>query len=76
MLVLTRKPDEKIMIGDDIEIVVVAVEGDRVRLGIKAPKGVSIYRGEVYEAIQQENREASQSTGGLEELLKAVKEED
>jgi len=73
MLVLTRRPDEKIMIGDDIEVVVVAVEGDRVRLGIKAPKGVSIHRGEVYATIQQENQQASQPAGGLEELLKAVK---
>ncbi|KUO65596.1 MAG: carbon storage regulator CsrA [Gracilibacter sp. BRH_c7a] len=59
MLVLSRKVNETILIGDDIEIVVVAVAGDNVRLGIKAPKDVKILRSEVYEDIQKQNVEAA-----------------
>lgn len=55
MLVLTRKRDERIIIGDNIVITVVALGGDKVRLGIEAPKDVSVHREEVYEAIQREN---------------------
>ena len=51
MLVLSRKVDKKIMIGNDIEIIVVEVRGDKVRLGIQATKGVPIHREEVYNAI-------------------------
>ena len=61
MLVLSRKRDESIIIGDEIEITVVEVRGDVVKLGISAPKSISVYRKEVYEAIQQENIAASQS---------------
>ena len=61
MLVLSRKINERILIGDDIEIVVVAVAGDNVRLGIRAPKEVKILRSEVYEDIQRQNREAAGS---------------
>lgn len=60
MLVLARKVGEKLRIGDHIEVVVVEVKGDTVRLGIKAPRGVAIYRQELYEAIQRENLAASQ----------------
>lgn len=59
MLVLSRKINETILIGDDIEIVVVAVAGDNVRLGIRAPKDVKILRSEVYEDIQKQNKEAA-----------------
>jgi len=59
MLVLSRKIDEKVLIGDDIEIVIVAVAGDNVRLGIKAPKDVKILRSEVYEEVQKQNMEAA-----------------
>lgn len=55
MLVLSRKQDEKIIIGDSITIMVVSIQGDKVRLGIDAPKEVSIHREEVYKAIQNEN---------------------
>ncbi len=55
MLVLTRKRDESIIIGDNIIITVIGIRGDKVRLGIEAPKEVSIHRQEVYEAIQREN---------------------
>lgn len=54
MLVLTRRVDEKIMIGDDVEIMVVDIRGDRVRLGIKAPPEVSIHREEIWKKIQRE----------------------
>ena len=60
MLVLSRHRDESIIIGDDITITVVEIRGDKVRLGIVAPKEVPVHRQEVYEAIQRENRKASQ----------------
>lgn len=59
MLVLSRQRDETIMIGDEIEITVVDIRGDKVRLGINAPKQVQVHRKEVYEAIKRENAEAS-----------------
>lgn len=55
MLVLSRNLDEKIMIGDSIVVMVVAIQGDKVRLGIEAPKDMPIHREEVYEAIKREN---------------------
>ncbi len=54
MLVLTRKRDERIMIGDQISLLVVDIKGDKVRLGIEAPSDVAVHRKEVYEAIQRE----------------------
>ena len=60
MLVLSRQRDETIMIGDDIEVTVVDIRGDKVRLGINAPKEVTVHRKEVYEAIRRENRAAAQ----------------
>lgn len=54
MLVLSRKQDEKIIIGDSITLMVVSIQGDKVRLGIEAPKDVSIHREEVYRAICSE----------------------
>jgi len=60
MLVLSRQRDETIMIGNDIEITVVDIRGDKVRLGITAPREVSVHRKEVYEAIRRENRAAAQ----------------
>jgi carbon storage regulator len=56
VLVLTRKPDQSIMIGDDIEITVLEVRGEQVRLGIRAPRNVAVHRKEVFEQIQQGNR--------------------
>ena len=55
MLVLTRKPRQQIMIGDNI----VEVQGDNVRIAIDAPRSVKIYRGEIYRAIQEENQRAA-----------------
>ncbi|MDK2811580.1 MAG: carbon storage regulator [Petroclostridium sp.] len=60
MLVLTRKKDQTIMIGDNIEITVVDIQGDQVRIGINAPKNLSIHRKEVFVEIQQENQKAAQ----------------
>src|SRR4051812_27169656 len=59
MLVLSRQRDETIMIGDDIEITVVDVRGDKIRIGINAPKEISQHRKEVYDAIRRENRAAA-----------------
>jgi len=59
MLVLSRQRDETIMIGDNVEITVVDVRGDKVRLGISAPSSVSVHRKEVYEAIESENARAA-----------------
>jgi carbon storage regulator len=60
MLVLSRQRDESIIIGDNIVITIVDVRGDKVRLGIEAPREVSVHRREVYEAIQRENQQAAQ----------------
>ena len=59
MLVLTRKSGESIKIGEDIDITIIKVEGGQVKLGIAAPKNVTIYRTEVYERIMEENRRAA-----------------
>ncbi|HCK41852.1 MAG: carbon storage regulator [Planctomycetaceae bacterium] len=59
MLVLSRQRDESIIIGDNVVITVVDVRGDKVKLGIDAPKEISVHRREVYEAIQRENRQAA-----------------
>lgn len=60
MLVLSRHPDEAIMIGDDVEIVVVDIRGDKVRLGVNAPPSVAVHRKEIFEAIRQENAHAAE----------------
>jgi carbon storage regulator len=60
MLVLSRQRDESIIIGDNIVVTIVDVRGDKVRLGIEAPREVSVHRREVYEAIQRENQQAAQ----------------
>ncbi len=59
MLVLSRQRDETIMIGDDVEITVVDIRGDKVRLGINAPTRIPVHRKEVYDAIKRENVEAA-----------------
>ena len=65
MLVLSRQIDERIVIGDDIEIVIVDIRGDKVRLGIVAPTSISVYRKEVYEAIRKENEHAATMRGDV-----------
>jgi len=59
MLVLTRKTEESINIGDSIRVTVLAIDGGQIRLGIEAPRSIAVHRGEVYERIQNENRLAS-----------------
>ena len=59
MLVLTRKPGEKIFIGDNVSLTVVEVKGDSVRIAVDAPREVKIYRGEIFEAIIAENKAAA-----------------
>jgi len=61
MLILARRTNESIVIGDDIEVSVVDIKGDQVKLGIKAPRQVKVYRREVFEAIQEENRKAAET---------------
>lgn len=63
MLVLSRQKDESIVIGDDVEITIVDVRGDKVRLGITAPKHIPVHRREIYDAIQREK--AQQASGQL-----------
>lgn len=66
MLVLSRKKDEKIFIGDDIEIMVIEIRGDKVRLGIDAPKGITVHREEVYHAIKREQLQAAEAATDVE----------
>jgi len=68
VLVLTRKPDQSIMIGDEIEITVLEVRGEQVRLGIRAPRTVAVHRKEVFDQIQQGSR-LNESHGEAEEIL-------
>ena len=69
MLVLSRRKDESIVIGDNIHVTIVDIRGDTVRLGITAPKSVLVYRKEIFEAIQRENLEAAQAQAeGLDAL--------
>jgi len=70
MLVLSRKTNESIMIGDHIEVKILAVDGEQVKIGIVAPKSVKVYRSEVFEAIQEQNKEALNTNTNLLEQLK------
>ena len=76
MLVLTRKVNESIQIGDNIEVKILAVEGDQIKLGIDAPKSVDIHRKEIYTAIQQQNNEAANLSPNLLSLLKDNQKKD
>ncbi|MBS5786976.1 MAG: carbon storage regulator CsrA [Clostridioides difficile] len=70
MLVISRKTEETILLGDDIEIKVISVENNTVKLGISAPKDISILRKEVYEKIKEENIKAISKKSNLSNLLK------
>lgn len=79
MLVLARKLNESIIIGEDVEIMVVEIKGDQVKLGIKAPRDVKVYRGEIFEAIQKENIEASKTAApgsDIEDLIRKKRKKD
>ena len=76
MLILARKMNESIVINDDIEVSVIDIKGDQVKIGINAPKKVKVYRKEVYEAIQRENKAAVMSAAvipSIEQLLEKKK---
>jgi carbon storage regulator len=77
MLVLTRKKGQSIVVNDNIEITVLDVQGDQIRIGIEAPKEISVHRKEVYLEIQEENRKAAESKAisatALDEILKMKK---
>ena len=70
MLALARKINQSIMIGSDIEITLLEIKGDQVKIGINAPKSVPIYRKEIYMQIQDENKKASEGEMDLEVLNK------
>jgi carbon storage regulator len=73
MLVLTRKTNQSIMIGDQIEVSVLSISGDKVRLGIQAPRDIPVFRKEVYLEIQQENAAAESSARAeVNEALKRL----
>lgn len=72
MLVLSRKPNQSIIIGEDIEVVVLEIKGDTVKIGLKAPRDVKVYRQEIYAEIKAENERAAAATatGDAARLLK------
>ena len=77
MLVLSRKKDEVIVVGDDIEITLVDIRGDQVKIGVSAPRSVSIHRKEIYDAIQSENKAAAQATKtSVASLAEALRKKD
>jgi carbon storage regulator len=70
MLVLTRKVGESVKIGDDIELKILSIDGEQIKLGIEAPREIAIHRKEVYLAIEQENNAAAGTSVDLLNLLK------
>ena len=73
MLALTRKEQESIVINGDIEITILSIQGDQVKIGINAPKNIPIHRKEIYLQIQEENKVAASSGGNIAEQLKKLK---
>ena len=74
LLVLTRKSNQSIMIGDDIEISVLSVMGEKVRIGIQAPQEVPVFRKEIYLEIHREDAEAAPAEGATAEVDDALRE--
>ncbi|MCQ2576566.1 MAG: carbon storage regulator CsrA [Treponema sp.] len=72
MLILSRKIDEKIKIGDDITITLIDVHGDQVKIGVEAPKSVKVFRQEVFDAIQTENKAAVVEQATDQKAINAV----
>jgi len=75
MLVLTRKENESIMIGDTVEVKVLEVKENQVRIGVVAPREITVHRMEVYLAIQRENIEAAKAPAKTEELHKLIQQQ-
>ena len=73
MLALARKVNQSIIIGNDIEITLLEIKGDQVKIGINAPKSVPTYRKEIYEQIQEENKKAAQTEIDVETLKNLFK---
>jgi len=73
MLVLSRQRDESIIIGTNVVVTIVDIRGDKVRLGIEAPEEIPVHRREVYEAIQRENRRATELTPQETEALRTAR---
>ena len=73
MLALARKIQESIIIGDDIEVTVLSISKDQVKLGISAPKSIPVHRKEVFLQIQQENKEAANADKNVLDQLKGFK---
>ena len=82
MLVLARRLNQSIMIGNDIEVVIVDIKGEQVKIGIKAPKSVSVHRAEVHKEIEEQNIEATKTKinpsdlKNISDLLKKKSEQD
>jgi carbon storage regulator len=72
MLVLTRKPNQSIMIGDEIEVSVLSIAGEKVRIGIQAPREIPVFRDEVYREIQEQNAEGSSARAEVDDALKRL----
>lgn len=72
MLALSRKPGESVIIGNDIEITILEVKGEQVKVGIKAPQSVAIYRKELFEQIQESNKEASETSEQVMKNLRKI----
>jgi len=75
MLILSRKINEKIMIGDDISVSIIEIRGDQVRIGVDAPKAVKVFRQEVFDAIKAENKAAAESSSVLPVVELGVRNE-
>jgi carbon storage regulator len=76
VLVLTRKANQSIMIGDDIEVSVLAIMGEKVRIGVDAPRAIPVFRKEVYEEIQQDRGAVADSREDVDRALDRLKDPD
>ena len=74
MLILSRKTDEKIKIGEDITLTIIEIRGDQVKIGVEAPKSVKVFRQEVFNAIKSENKSAAETTNvaGIDAITKLL----
>jgi len=68
MLILSRKVNEKVLIGDDISVSIIEIRGDQVRIGVDAPKKIKVFRQEVFDAIMEQNKAASKSVSVIPQV--------